>query len=129
MCRCRWTVEITLLVGGGLPQLLVQKLVHYRWIGLSLRRLHHLTDKEADHGLLARAVLLQLPGIGGDHLVDDLLYGGSVGKLLGLLLLVDRGKIFASLESQIVKLFEHLAADGAAFDQVSRHGNALHRNR
>src|ERR1019366_5457660 len=111
MCRRRWTVEITLLADGELPQLLGQKFVDHCWIGLSLRRLHHLTDKEADDGLLAGAILLQLPGIGGDHLVDDLLDGGDIGKLLWLLLFVDRGKIFASPESQIVQLLEHLAAD------------------
>src|ERR1035437_1054835 len=96
---------------------------------LSLGRLHDLTDEEADHGLLACAILLQLPGIGGDHLIDNLLDSRGVSKLLRLFLLEYSRKILAALESQIIKLFEHLAADGATLDQVSRHGNALHRNR
>jgi hypothetical protein len=58
-----------------LAKLLSQQLIHHLRIGLTLRRLHHLADKEARNRLLPGAVLFHLLRIGGDDLINDLLQG------------------------------------------------------
>jgi|HubBroStandDraft_4_1064222.scaffolds.fasta_scaffold334092_1 hypothetical protein len=54
-------------------QLLNQQLIHDLRISLSFGRLHHLPDKESDHGLLAGPVLFKLLGVRGENFVDNLL--------------------------------------------------------
>src|SRR2546428_364765 len=54
-------------------ELLGEQLVHQLRVGLALRGLHDLADKETHDCFLPRAVLLELLGISGDDFVDDLL--------------------------------------------------------
>src|SRR6516164_3819858 len=62
-------------------ELLAQQLVELGGVGLALRRLHHLTDEEAEQLVLAGAVLLELTRILGNRLVDRTLDRGSIGDL------------------------------------------------
>src|ERR1700680_3437305 len=83
---------------GVSPQLLSQQLIHNLWVSLAFRGLHNLADKEAEHGLLARTILLELLGIPRYNLVNFLFQCGDIGRLLRpAFFLVDGGKIRAPL--------------------------------
>src|SRR5579863_2451082 len=70
---------------GLSPELSGHQLVEQCRVGLPLRRLHNLPHKKSRHRLLAGAILLNLPGICSDDLVDHGLDGGGIGELLWLL--------------------------------------------
>ena len=55
-----------------LVQLLGQQLIHQLRIRLALRSFHHLADEKPHNCLLSRAVLLNLPGVGRDDLINNL---------------------------------------------------------
>src|SRR5690606_23512803 len=81
------------LLGASALQFLLQQFVDLAGVGLALRRLHGLADEEAEHlgalGFVAGTVLLDLCGIGRQHLVEHGLDGAAVGHLLETLLLDD----------------------------------------
>src|ERR1700728_4705539 len=98
-------------------------------IGLTSRSFHYLTDKKSKHCLLARTILLKLLRARGNHFIDDLLQRrGVAGLMWPALFVINLGKIFVALEGKIVKILEHFAGDGAAFDQIGGCGYALHRD-
>src|SRR5260370_32635201 len=87
-----------------LLQLLAEHLIHQLRIGLTFGGFHHLADEEPEHGLLPRAILLELFGIRGNHLVDDLPQCESIRRLLRTsFLLVDFRKVFVALETEVVE--------------------------
>src|ERR1700727_658363 len=51
-------------------QLLLQELIQLARIGLAAGGLHHLADEEPEQLFLAGAVIGELPGILGQHLID-----------------------------------------------------------
>ncbi len=94
---------------------------------LPLARLHHLADEEAEDLLLAAAVLLDLAGVGGDDLVDDLLDGAAVGDLLEALLGDDGVGVLAALPHLLEDGLGDLAGDGAVVDALQHPGEHLRR--
>src|SRR5438445_1262287 len=97
-------------------QSLLQQFIDDRRVR-AFRLLHRLTDEEADHRGLARAILLDLLGIRGDDRVDDLLDRSCVGGLPRTsLFLVNHWEVLPPFETEVVKILEHLAADGLRFD-------------
>ena len=61
------TGHVTILL-----QLVLQEFIYGRGIRLSSRRFHDLTHEEADDGRFTTFVLLDLLGIRGQHLINDL---------------------------------------------------------
>ncbi len=52
-------------------QFLGEQLIHQLWIRLPLGKLHHLSHEKSQHGCLARAVLLELLGIGRENFLNN----------------------------------------------------------
>src|ERR1017187_6370467 len=87
-------------------QFLRHQFVEQRRVGLSLRRLHYLAYKESRHRFLAGAILLDLFGVGGNHLIDHRLDRCDVGKLQWLLPFVDSGEVLAPFKRHIEELLD-----------------------
>ena len=66
---------------GRRAKLLAQRFVDLLRVRFAARRFHDLTYQEAEHLLLAGAELLDLRGIGGDDLGDELVDACRVGDL------------------------------------------------
>ena len=64
---------------------------------MPFRSFHHLADEKAHHRFLARAILLDLLGIGRDDFVDDLFDSGGIADLLRLLFLVNFAEVLVAL--------------------------------
>src|SRR5258708_3112399 len=93
MKRCKQSRSC---ISSATAQLELQQFVELRRVRLAFRRLHHLPDEEAEQFILARAVIGELFGIGGDHGVDHPFNGAGVRDLLETLRLHDgvRGLAF-----------------------------------
>ena len=54
-----------------------------------------------------------------DYFIDNLLECARIGRLLrASFFLVDDGEVFAALKGEVVKVFQHFAADGAGIHQI-----------
>src|SRR2546421_598302 len=62
-----------------LSELFAQQLVQLRRVGLAGGRFHDLAHEKSEQLVLARAVLGELRGIAGHHLIDHALDGGGIG--------------------------------------------------
>src|SRR5437762_12643185 len=81
MKRRTWSLLGTVCGSILLSELCAQQLVQLRRVGLAGGRLHDLTYEESEQLVLARAVLGELSGIAGHHLIDHALDGGGIGDL------------------------------------------------
>src|SRR5918993_1516385 len=93
-------MRIPLLIPAS-SQLRPKTFVDHLRIGLAGHRLHHLADEKAEQGFLARLVLLDLVGVGGEHLVDHRVDRAAVGGLLEAPCLDDLGRALATLEHDL----------------------------
>src|SRR2546430_17200685 len=81
MKRRTWSLLGTVCGSILLSELSAQQLVQLRRVGLAGGRLHDLTYEESEQLVLARAVLGELSGIAGHHLIDHALDSGGIGDL------------------------------------------------
>src|SRR5216683_653194 len=113
MKRCKQSRSCIL---SATTQLELQQFVELRRVRLAFRRLHHLPDEEAEQFILARTVIGELFGIGGDHGVDHSFNGAGVRDLLETLRLDDGVRGLALGPHPLEYVLGNLARDGLIDD-------------
>src|SRR6266852_4426303 len=113
MKRCKQSRSCIL---SATTQLELEQFVELRRIRLAFRRLHDLPDEETEQFILARAVIGELFGIGGDNRVDHLFNGAGVRDLLETLRLDDGVRGLAFGPHRLEYLLGDLARDGLLDD-------------
>src|SRR4051812_43368699 len=89
-----------------------EQIVHRLRVCLAAGRLHHLPDKPADELRLGFR-LLDLVGIGGDDVVDNLFDGSEIGDLLHTAGFDQRAGIATLVPDDLEQVFGYFSRDGA----------------
>src|SRR5689334_7204570 len=105
-----------------------EQLVHRLWVGLSVRRLHQLTDEPTDQRWL-RSSLLRLVRVFGNELLDERLDRGDVAHLLHAARLHDRARIAALAPTDLEQILGDLSGNRAGGDQVEDRAELRCRHR
>src|SRR4029077_17590659 len=106
-------------------QLLLQKLIELRRIGLAAGGLHDLADEEAEQLVFARAVVGKLARILRHDRVDGLLDGTRVGDLLEAPGFDDGIRVLAFGPHRLEYILGDLARDGVVDDARQQAGQTL----